>query len=558
VTGIDRRRFLELAGLSAAAVAGGGLLAGCGDAKTTSGPGTTDKTQLQKLLPAYVESSVVKPDIPSVTGANGFFSTPVFLSYPASPVTTSTGVPGKGGSYTAITPLWGAVPASNNNSYYQAVNAALGATVKVQPSDGVNYEQMLPTLFAGNKLPDWLNIPGWNMGALGFADAVNKFADLGPYLSGDAVKAYPNLAAIPSTAWQCCIWNGKIHGLPVYYTGASAGGAFYYRKDIFAKLGIDATTIKGPAELEAVAKEITDAKAGRWAFGDFFDYLGMVYKYPGDPNRWALDSAGKLIHRYEMPEYLEALTWFQKQAKAGYVHPDALAGKNQEGKQRFWSGKEVITADGTGAWNGDDAKSGKAANPDYERQAFAPMSTDGKPRVDMNPSAGMYSFLNAKLSPDQIKEALSVANYLASPYGSTEWLTVNFGKEGVDYTMKDGNPQLTERGSKEVATTYQFLVTPLSPVSVTSGFVQVAKDFSAWESNMVTYAAKPVFYGMNITEPPQYAKLNQPMVDIAKDVRYGRKPVSAFQDALKSWKAQGGDQLRAFYEDIRATYGTGQ
>jgi putative aldouronate transport system substrate-binding protein len=558
VTGIDRRRFLELAGLSAAAVAGGGLIAGCGDAKTTSGPGTTDKTQLQKLLPAYVEANVVKPDIPSVTGANGFFSTPVFLSYPASPVTTSTGVPGKGGSYTAITPLWGAVPASSNNSYYQAVNAALGANVKVQPSDGVNYDKMLPTLFAGNKLPDWLNIPGWNMGALGFADAVNKFADLGPYLSGDAVKAYPNLAAIPSTAWQCCIWNGKIFGLPVYYTGASAGGAFYYRKDIFAKLGIDAATIKGPAELEAVAKEITDAKAGRWAFGDFFDYLGTVYKYPGDPNRWALDSAGKLIHRYEMPEYLEALSWFQKQAKAGHVHPDALAGKNQDAKQRFWSGKEVITADGTGAWNGDDAKSGKAANPDYERQAFAPMSTDGKPRVDMNPSAGMYSFLNAKLSADQIKEALSVANYLASPYGSTEWLTVNFGKEGVDYTMKDGNPQLTERGSKEVATTYQFLVTPLSPVSVTSGFVQVAKDFSAWESDMVKYAAKPVFYGMNITEPPQYAKLNQPMIDIAKDVRYGRKPVSAFQDALKSWKAQGGDQLRAFYEDIRTKYGTGQ
>jgi len=63
--------------------------------------------------------------------------------------------------------------------------------------------------------------------------------------------------------------------------------------------------------------------------------------------------------------------------------------------------------------------------------------------------------------------------------GSTEWLTVNFGKEGVDYTMKDGNPQLTERGSKEVATTYQFLVTPLSPVSVTSGFSALIRAASA-------------------------------------------------------------------------------
>jgi putative aldouronate transport system substrate-binding protein len=554
----DRRRFLGLAGLSAAAVAGGGMLAGCGDAKTSGGPGTTDKDQLQKLLPSYVPSDLVKPDIPSVQGANGFFSTPVFLSYPTNPVTTVSAVPGKGGTYTAITPLWGAIPSSSNNSYYQTVNAALGATLKLQPSDGNNYDKVLPTLFAGNKLPDWLMIPSWNMGNLGFADAVAKFADLGPYLSGDLIKAYPNLAAIPAAAWQCCIWNGKLYGLPVYFSGANSGAAFFYRADIFKSEGIDANSIKTPADLEAVAKQLTNAKAGRWAFGDLSDYLGQIFKYPGDPNKWALDASGKLIHRYEMPEFLESLTWSQKQAKAGYVHPDALAGKSEDANQRFYSGKEIITATGPGAWVGADAEAGKAANPSYERQAFKPLSTDGKPQVPMNPSAGMYSFLNAKLSPDQIKEALSIANYLAAPYGSKEWLTVNFGKEAVDYTMVEGNPKLTEKGSKEVATTYQFLVTPLSPVQVRAGYLQVAKDFAAWEAETVKYAVKPVFYGMNITEPAQYAKLNQPMVDVVKDVRYGRKPISAFQDALKTWKAQGGDQLRAFYEDVRTKYGTGQ
>jgi putative aldouronate transport system substrate-binding protein len=555
---IDRRRFLELAGLGAASVAGGGLLAGCGDAKTGGGPGTTDKNQLSSILPAYVASSNVNPDIPSVQGANGFFSNPTFLSYPASPITTSTGVPGKGSTFTAMTPLWGAIPASSGNVYYETVNAALGATIKMQPSDGNNYDKVLPTLFAGNKLPDWVQIPGWNMDNLGFSEAVQKFADLGPYLSGDAIKAYPNLAAIPTSAWQCCIWNGKLYALPVYYSGATAGGTLFYRKDIFAKEGINADSIKTPADLEGLAKQLTNAKAGRWAFGDLFDYLAQVYKFPGDPNQWSIDAAGKLIHRYEMPQYLEALNWFQKQAKAGYVHPDALADKPQEGKQRFWSGKEVITGDGTGAWKGDDAQSGKAANPSYERQAFKVLSAEGTPEVLMSPSAGMYSFLNAKLSADQIKEALSIANYLAAPFGSAEYLTVNFGKEGVDYTMKDGNPQLTEKGSKEVATTYQFLVTPISPTTVIGGHTQVAKDYAAWEADMVKYAKKPVFYGMNVTEPAQFAKLNQPMVDVSKDVRYGRKPVSAFTDQLKSWKAQGGDQLRAFYEDIRTKYGTGQ
>src|ERR1051325_3604693 len=66
VESIDRRDFLRLAGLGALATAGGSFLAGCGDAKTGGGPGTTDKSQLSGLLPAYVPSDVVKPDVPSV------------------------------------------------------------------------------------------------------------------------------------------------------------------------------------------------------------------------------------------------------------------------------------------------------------------------------------------------------------------------------------------------------------------------------------------------------------------------------------------------------------
>jgi putative aldouronate transport system substrate-binding protein len=170
----------------------------------------------------------------------------------------------------------------------------------------------------------------------------------------------------------------------------------------------------------------------------------------------------------------------------------------------------------------------------------------------------MYSFLNAKLGADQIKECLSIANYLAAPYGSQEWLTVNFGAQGTDFTMKDGNPVLTDKGSKEVAQTYQFLVTPLTPTTVLFGYDQVAKDYAAWEADMVKYAVKPAFYGMNITEPAQYSSSYQAMEDISKDVRFGRKSVDDYRAALKSWQSQAGNALRAFYEDIRTKYGTGQ
>lgn len=549
-----RRQLLSLAGLGALSVAGGGLVAGC-TSNTGSGPGTTSQGDLSKILPSYIPNTTVKPDVPGVMGANGAVSDPVFLAYPNNPIKTVSAVPGKGGSYTTMTPLWGAIPPSSGNAYYETVNKELGATLKIQPSDGNNYGNQLPPLFAADKLPDWIQIPGWNTNNLNFGQAVAKFADLTPFLAGDKVKAYPNLANIPSGAWQAGVWNGKLYGLPAYPSGSGIPGTYFFRRDIFEKMGIKADDIKSPADLEALGKQLTSATAGVWAFDSMWDYLFQPFKFP---MKWGTDSTGKIVHKYETEAIVEALNWHAKLVANGSMHPDAIAGQKEQAKQRFWSGKVLICGDGPGAWNGDDAKSGSAANPEYRRQAFKLMTVSGTPTIELNAGAGMFGYLNAKLSQDQIKECLAIANYLAAPYGSAEWLTVNYGTQGVNYTMQSGNPVLTELGSKEVATTFQFLVTPPTPTTVQSGFPQVAKDFGAWQADMVKFAVKPLFFAMNITEPSQYSSIGQAVEDTITDVRFGRKPISAFKDAVNTWRSQGGDQLRAFYEDIRSKHGTGQ
>ncbi len=555
---VSRRGLLTGAAAAAGVVAVTPLLGACGKSGS-KGPGTTGKTDLAKLVPAYVANSSVTPDVPSVKGANGAVSDPLFLKYPTSPAKTVDGVPGKGGTYTTITPLWGAIPASAGNAYYDAVNKALGVTLKIQPSDGNNYANNLPPLFASNKLPDIIQIPGWTTTTLNFGQGVSKFKDLTPYLAGDKVKAYPNLANIPTAAWAAGVWNNKLYGLPVYPSGAVFAGTYFFRRDVFDKLGINPDSIKTADDLGNLGKELTNANGGVWAFDDLFGndaaYVNQIYQFPA---RWGVDSSGKLFHKYESPQMIEALNWFSKLVKAGYVHPDAIANTNQNGKQRFWSGKSLIVTDGTGAWDGDDAKSGTAAAPSYRRAAFKLISATGnKPTIELQNAAGMYGYLNANLSDAQTKELLGVLNYIAAPYGSAEWLVVNFGSDGVDYTMVNGNPVLTERGAREVATTFQFLVTPPAATTVKSGFVQVAKDYNAWQQDTVQYAVKPLFYGMNITEPSQYASINQAVTDTINDVKFGRKPVSAYQDALNTWRKQGGDALRKFYTDIREKYGSG-
>ena len=65
---------------------------------------------------------------------------------------------------------------------------------------------IVPALFLPNGVPAGIgNLPQW-MAA--------KCTDLTPYLGGDAVKEYPNLADIPTRCWQC-VYNGGIYGVPV-------------------------------------------------------------------------------------------------------------------------------------------------------------------------------------------------------------------------------------------------------------------------------------------------------------------------------------------------------
>ena len=233
-----------------------------------------------------------------------------------------------------MTPLWGAIPPSSGNAYYDAVNKALGATLKIQPADGNNYGDELPPLFAADKLPDWIQIPGWNTATSTSARRSAPSSPTSrPYLAGDKVKAYPNLANIPTGAWAAGVWNGKLYGLPVYPAGAGFAGTYFYRKDIFDKLGINADGIKTADDLAALGKQLTNAD-GRAGGRSTTCSATTQLRRPAlrvPRTSWGIDSSGKLVHKYETDgHHRRARTGTPKLVKAGYVHPDAIAGNTPE------------------------------------------------------------------------------------------------------------------------------------------------------------------------------------------------------------------------------------
>jgi putative aldouronate transport system substrate-binding protein len=549
---MSRRGFLTATAGAVGAVAAQPLLAACGGAGAPAKTGAASTSLLQRILPHYKPSSLVKPDYPSING-----SSPAYLNYPSNLVRTVADTPGAGGSYTAITPLWGTIP-SAGNPFDQAVNKALGATVSVSPANGNNYSTILPQLFSGNKLPDWIQVPTFWAPPLNFGEAAaTRLADLTPYLAGGKVSQYPNLAAIFASGWEAGIWDDKLYGFPSYTAGFNVGYQLYYRADILEKLGIGTPSVKSVNDLYDLAKEINDPKGKRWALGDLWGYMFQPFDYAA----WMLDGKGNLITQYESEGIIEAMNWMAKAVKAGLVHPDQVAGNYGNGITELYSGQMVIVSDGMGAWNAADAQKGQAANKGYTRASFDFFTATGSgtPRIPLEAATAWTSYLNKRLSPAQIQECLRLANYLAAPFGSVEYHLLNYGVEGVDYTMTGAGPQLTATGTKyagSAVSTYNFLVSP-NNTTYNAGYPEVTKAAANWAQRNAKYGYQPLFYELNVTVPNSLSSANAftPFTqtdNIMEEVVRGHSTIADYQSALASWKRNGGDKLKTFYEGVLA------
>ncbi|WP_068921350.1 extracellular solute-binding protein [Planobispora rosea] len=541
----SRRGFLGLVGLSAVAVASGGLLAGC---STPAGPrpgsgGATAAAldKLTSLTPAHVPYAGVTPDIVGQNGAPGGFT-----KYPASPVDAITAKPGKGGHYKAMTPLWGPLPPPlGKNSYFEAVNADLGATIEFNILDGMTIIEKMNAVIAGGDVVDITMIPSWTVNQIPqFGEAVDQlFEDLTPHLQGDAVKKYPMLANIATDAWKWGVFNGKLIGIPGSYT-FPMGLILLYRKDLFDAGGW--TAPKTADELLALGKEITDPKKKRWAFGDI---KLMTYQLFRAPKEWAL-SGGKLVHRYETPEFEAAVAFMRKLYEGKLIHPDIVGSKGANAKELFKSGQILITQDGFGGWK-EMLEQMLPTKPDFWIEGLPHFGHDGgAPGYHKNEEPGQYTFIKKGLGKEKVEEILSLLNYLAAPFGTQENMLSVYGVEGKHYTKTDaGAPKRTDLGLKEAPPTYFFLSG--RPDAITeSELPRYVETAATWYNEAAKHWAPNPHEGIRIQRPAKYAALEQPTEDKIQDVVRGRRPLSELKQVVEEWRKDGGDESREFYMKV--------
>jgi putative aldouronate transport system substrate-binding protein len=545
----NRRTFLSLLGAGAAVTAGGVTLSGCssGDSGNSVNGRAETEDKLGGLLPKYIAYDGVEPDLP---GENG--GAPGFTKYPA---TLRRAVPDKpvksGKEVTAMTPLWAPLPPGlGSNTYFDANNERIGAPVRFNILSGNDYGDKLGPLLASGNVPDLLCVPGWNIAGLTrFGQAVDKlFEDLTPYLAGDKAAAYPMLANLPTRAWAYGVWNSQLKAVPFPSTGFP--WALFYRKDIFDQVG--AAPPKTADELLALGKQLTDARANRWAFGGITDEIQRAF---GVPSGWRKDSSGKLVHKVETPEFEEAIAFVRKVFQAGYVHPTVVGNKATDEKPLFEGGQLVIRQDGLGAWP-ESLQRQSSINPKFDMQPVAPFAHDGGTPITWGGDpAAIFTFVKKGLGKDRIAELLGVLNYTAAPFGTEENQLYNYGVEGKHYTRQSsGAPKLTALGQKEVATTYAFLGG--RPEAITqSEYPGYVEAMNAWGNNAAKLRQPNLFEGIRVEQPSKMAALAQPFDDKLQDIYRGRRPVSELKVAVKEWQTKGGNEGRDFYAKVLSDNG---
>lgn len=306
---LNRRTLFQTGAASAVAAS----LAGCAELDEGAEGTAADTDELADLLPKNIPyASPVEPDLPGE--ADGTVS-PAYLSRPAEPIQAVAEKPmTTGEAITAITPLWNpAPPGLPDNSYFTAVNEALGGTVRFNIADGNNYVDKITTTLAGGDVPDMFQIPGWEITKLSdFTEAANElFADLTPYLAGDKVAEYPLLANYPTAAWAMGVFGGTLLGIP--WERAPYTNALFARQDFLDTLGLE-----HPADLDelmAAAEQVNDPAGSRWAFASIDQ---TVQEAMGVPTLWRNDN-GKLVHKFETEEFAAAIAYTRELFDKGLV-----------------------------------------------------------------------------------------------------------------------------------------------------------------------------------------------------------------------------------------------
>ncbi|MGS2619946.1 extracellular solute-binding protein [Micromonospora sp. LZ34] len=542
---LSRRSLLRAVGLGATAVAVPSLLSACGSSR--SGVGSAGKDLA--AWPTYHPAKVPTPELPgNATGVqNGY------TKYPTTIGTAINGVPGDGSKVRAAVISYGTPPGpKETNKFLQAVNTALGIDLELTVIPDADYQAKMATMMAGDDLPDLINFGGGYVLPREAELIASNFADLSEHLSGDAVKAYPNLANIPTYAWKGMgRIKGRIMGVPV--ERPAPGNILYLNRQLWKGANLDeAAIVKGSWTRDDV---LTGAKAltrdRRWALGASKPPANFGWGVHGGafgaPNFWKVEG-GTFTPTYATEELKQAVQFMRELYAAGAYYPDAMTVSQVDAKTHFAGQSTASLTDGFGAYS-QMIKSAKGA---YEVAPALPY-LGGPGGGKAWASRGIFGYtVVKKASPERVKMLLRILDFLASPFGTKEYELLHYGVEGTHFTRDaSGAPVPTElwtAGDNATNLPVKYLCDAPAVLYYPGVSAEAITLMHSYERQIEpNLLLNPAFGLTSDTASRVEAGIKKAIDDAMVAVITGRATMDDWAAAVKKYKTDGGDKMAAEY-----------
>ncbi len=534
-------------------------------AAPTSGAAATTGMSTTAAPPNPMGLSLMPASPPDANGRipGGSPSVPdAYVKYP-SPFKSVAAVPGKGSKVSALYLTYNPPPVGkSDNTYWQELEKRLGVSsfdVVVAPA-GTAYAEKIAALAAGGDFPDITTTDIDQAPDLGKIIQQGAFTELTPFLTGDALKEYPNLAKFPPTIWKNASIGGKLYGVPRPQFIQSR--ALAYRLDWAEKFGTPQprTTDEFFDLMVKFTKNDPDGNGQADTYGlastvagDPY-VLGFIQWMFRVPNVWRQNADGTLTYYIETDEFRQTLAFGRRLFEAGAYHPDAATITPNQGKDLLTAGKVGCVIDGIGGnpgVNGFRTKT-KIAVPSAKISGMIPPGPDGKPAVTYN-RVGYFATSSiptkvGRMGAERVKELLRVVDWFAAPFGSEENRFKGNGIEGMHHTVKDGAPVTTDAGRAQIAD-----LGNLSNPPITLFYANGQPDDAVFMQNLSRELAaigidNPATGQFSATNAAKAGELTRLHIDRTNSIIQGRDPLAALDTYVKEWRSRGGDMIRKEYE----------
>ena len=440
-------------------------------------------------------------------------------------------------------PAWGGLSWKDDNPSLKQIQEKLNINLKIDWITANQYSDKFSTLVASNNLPDAYVILQPD-----FLKYQSKeiFLDVKPLLD-----QYPDLSKY-STEEYLKIGNpsGKYYGLTWYVEPTRA--SLTVRKDWLEKLHLEVP--KTIDEYYEVAKAFTlqdpdgnnkndtiglsfSIDPATVNFQHFMFYTGAF----GIANQWKEQNGELIPMQVQAEEWKAFLAWMHKGYAEGVIDKDFVTNKGNTMDQLFNAGKLGIK----------DADYYQMKN-DIDRVLLAPpIGPNGNQAVETYSTADRKVVINAKIDAQKQQRLLKLMDYLFSDEGHD---LVSIGVEGVDYKKNaDGTyEKLTQFDTDRPDIVGDWFIRRdgFYPKK-TDDPKRVESTKEAYDLN-AKYAWPNAADGMvSETFNKVGADINTKFTQTVEQIIIGSKPIDAIDDAIATWKKNGGDTI---IEEMNTAY----